>query len=340
MKRANVTVIIPAYNAHEWIAHAIESVLAQTVQPAEIIVVDDGSTDETPAALEPYQNRIRYIYQENAGVSAARNRAIEAANGEFIAFLDSDDVWHPQKLEFQMDVFARIPALGLLGTRGFSLPAENLPQYPQLPINPFAFVKWRQLAVKNHFFASSVVVRSSILNIAGSFDTDLQGPEDRDLWLRIAEISTALNLNLPLTGYRVVPGSVSQQPERCEQGMLRILQKLEDRQAFKRTPLLRRKARGYLLHSCAYLYGAADRQPEALKRAIQSLLVYPLPYRRSEVETALERPRRLAVILLRMLKLKPLDPNTIALKRRLAEQAVHADELINRDLNHHVHPSA
>ncbi len=138
----------------------------------------------------------------------------------------------------------------------------------------------------------------------------------------------------------MVPGSVSQQPERCEQGMLRILKKLDNRQAFKRTPLLRRKARSYLLHSCAFLYGAADQQYKALKRSIQSLLAYPLPYRSNEVETAFERPKRLGVILLRMLKLKPLDPNTVAMKQRTAEQAVQADELINGDLNHHVHPSA
>jgi glycosyltransferase involved in cell wall biosynthesis len=340
MKRVPVSIVIPAYNASAYIVEAIESVLAQTVSPAEIIVVDDGSTDNTAAVLEPYQNRIRYIYQENAGVSAARNRAIEAANGDFIAFLDADDVWHPQKLEFQMDVFSRIPALGLLGTQGFDPPAANRPHYDRLPPNPFTFINWRQLAVKNHLFASSVVVRSSILNIAGDFDTTMQGPEDRDLWLRIAEISTVVNLNLPLTGYRIVPGSVSQQPQRCEQGMYRILKKLDDHQAFKGSPMLRRKARSYILHSCAYLYGAADNQPEALKRSVKSLLQYPFPYRLSEVDSLFERPKRLAVILLRMLKLKPLDPNTIALKRRLAEQAAHEEALLHNDFNHHVHPSA
>ncbi len=340
MKRVPVSVVIPAYNAAAYIVAAIESVLAQTVMPAEIIVVDDGSTDSTAALLEPYQNRIRYIYQENAGVSAARNRAIEAANGDFIAFLDADDVWHPQKLELQMEVFAKIPALGLLGTQGFDPPPVNLPRYDKLPPDPFTFINWRQLSVKNHLFASSVVVRSSILNIAGDFDTNMQGPEDRDLWLRIAEISTVVNLKLPLTGYRIVPGSVSQQPQRCEQGMYRILKKLDDHQAFKGSLLLRRKAQSYILHSCAYLYGAADHQPEALKRAIKSLLTYPFPYRHNEVESLFERPKRLAVILLRMLKLKPLDPNTIVLKQRLAEQAAHEEALLHNDLNHHVHPSA
>jgi glycosyltransferase involved in cell wall biosynthesis len=341
MKRVPISVVIPAYNASAYIVEAIESVLAQTIAPAEIIVVDDGSTDNTAAVLEPYAARIRYIFQDNAGVSAARNRAIEAANGDFIAFLDADDIWHPQKLEFQMDVFSKIPALGLLGTKGFDVPPIDLPTYDKLPTrNAFTFINWRQLAVKNHLFASSVVVRSSILNIAGDFDTAMQGPEDRDLWLRIAEISTVVNLNLPLTGYRIVPGSVSQQPQRCEQGMYRILKKLDDHQAFKGSPMLRRKATSYILHSCAYLYGAADNQPEALKRAVKSLLTYPFPYRLNEVDTLFERSKRLAVILLRMLRLKPLDPNTVILKRRLAEQAAHEQTLLHNDFNHHVHPSA
>ena len=337
MKRAPVSVVIPAYNAAPYVAEAVESVLAQTASPAEIIVVDDGSTDSTAAVLEPYQNRIRYIYQENAGVSAARNRAIEAANGDFMAFLDADDTWHPQKLEFQMEAFGRIPALGLVGTQGFFLPSSDLPRYDRLPDDPFTFINWRQLTVKNHLYASSVIVRSSILNIAGDFDTALQGPEDRDLWLRIAEISTVVNLNLPLTGYRIVPGSVSQQPARCQEGMERILHKLDERRAWKGRFLLRRKARSYIFHSCAYLYGAAGNQSEALKRSIKSLLIYPVPYRPSEVDIFCERARRLAVIILRMLKLKPLDPNTIELQRRRDEQAAHEQELFDGDFNHHAH---
>ena len=335
MKRTNVSVVIPTYNSAPFVTQAIESVLAQTVAPAEIIVVDDGSSDDTAAALAPYQNRIRYIYQENMGVSAARNRGVEAANGDFVAFLDADDIWHPQKLELQMDAFAKIPALGLLGTRGFFLPFTDLPHYDKLPSRPYSFISWRQLAVKNHICASSVIVRSSILNIAGDFDTTLQGPEDRDLWLRIAEISTVVNLDLPLVGYRIVPGSVSQQPERCQMGMQRILRKLDERRAWRGRWLLRQKAKSYIDHSCAYLYEATGNHRDALRRSLHSVMSYPLPYRFSEVDIFLERPKRLAMILLRMLKLKELDPNTIALKRSLKAD----DELVD-DLNHHAHPTA
>src|ERR1044072_212389 len=137
MKRASVSVVIPTYNSGPYLLEAIDSLLAQTLLPSEIIVVDDGSSDDTPARLKDYRGRIRYIYQENMGVSAARNRGIEAANGDFIAFLDADDIWHPRKLEFQMETFARIPALGLVGTKFFYIPIKRFPAASELPPNPY-----------------------------------------------------------------------------------------------------------------------------------------------------------------------------------------------------------
>ena len=97
-----VSVIIPTYNRAAYIVEALESVFAQTYGDCEIIVVDDGSTDDTKAVLQSHMARIRYIYQENAGVSVARNTGISAATGEWIAFLDSDDQWRPTKLERQL----------------------------------------------------------------------------------------------------------------------------------------------------------------------------------------------------------------------------------------------
>jgi len=341
MKRVPVSVVIPTYNSAPYVVEAIDSVFAQSVQPTEIIVVDDGSTDDTGQRLAAlYDGRIRYIYQENAGVSAARNRGIEAANGDFIAFCDADDVWHPQKLELQMEAFARIPAAGVVGSKGFILPIDSLPQLDALKDNQILPVTWRQLVVKNHVCNSSVVVRSNILNIAGPFDTTLQGPEDHDLWIRISEFSTIVNLDLRLTGYRIVAGSVSRQPKRCEDGMLGILKKLDQRRAWRGHWLLRRKAHSYVAHSCAFLYSAAGDLRGALAHSIRSLLCYPLPYRPSETDTWLERPKRLAIIILRMLKIKSLDPHTVALLRALEAKKAEAADIFDPELNGHAHPSA
>src|SRR5487761_1421423 len=98
-----VTAIIPAYNYGPLVVEAVESACAQTYPRMEVIVVDDGSTDDTQGRLRPYLDRIRYIRQENRGLSAARNTGIQAAQGEWNALLDADDVWHPQKTAVQID---------------------------------------------------------------------------------------------------------------------------------------------------------------------------------------------------------------------------------------------
>ena len=116
MGPASVSVVIPTYNSGQYLPEALESVLAQTVPPLEIIVVDDGSTDDTADRLHPYLNLITYKFQTNSGVSAARNAGLQLAKGDYVAFLDADDVWHPRKLEFQMGILTSHPDLGLLGT--------------------------------------------------------------------------------------------------------------------------------------------------------------------------------------------------------------------------------
>ena len=103
-KPDSVSVVIPSFNCGSFVSQAIDSVLAQTCAPAEVIVVDDGSTDDTAERLEPYMDRIRYVFQENRGVSAARNRAVAESRGHCVAFLDADDVWHPRKLELQLKI--------------------------------------------------------------------------------------------------------------------------------------------------------------------------------------------------------------------------------------------
>ncbi len=158
--------------------------------------------------------------------------------------------------------------------------------------------------VKNRLTTSSVLVRRKALAQAGPFDPAIQGPEDRDLWLRVAEVAPIANLELPLTGYRDVPGSVSKQAARCLAGMLRILHKLDQRRAWHGRWLLRRKAYSYVYHSCAYIYAAAGLYPRALACSLKSLGWFPLPYRRGDVTTAGERPKRALVNLLRWLRLK------------------------------------
>src|SRR5580704_10876157 len=120
-----VSVVIPAYNCGPYIAEALDSVLGQSLAPDEIVVVDDGSTDDTPERVAAYVGRVRYVRQANERVAAARNRGIAETSGELIAFLDSDDVWHPAKLERQVAILRERPEIGAIGTRLIDWPDEH-----------------------------------------------------------------------------------------------------------------------------------------------------------------------------------------------------------------------
>ena len=255
MSSPSVSVVIPTYNRGPLVLEAVESVLAQTVPPLEIIVVDDGSTDDTRERLRPYLTRIVYRYQENQGVSAARNHGIREARGEFIAFLDSDDVWHPRKLELQLQVFEERPDLGLLGAGAMDWPAQSFPEITDDPRGRVSLVSWAQLVVRNRLGTSSVMVRTAVLRAAGEFDPVMQSSEDRDLWLRIAEISSVANLDLPLVGWGTPGGHLSWQAEKSLAGMLRTLRKLDQQSAWKGRRWLRRKSYGYAYNvMCTDIY--------------------------------------------------------------------------------------
>ncbi len=284
-----VSVVIPTYNSAELVVEAVRSVLAQTRPAAEVLVVDDGSTDDTADQLAAFGPPVRVIRKENGGVSSARNRGVAEASGERIAFLDADDVWHPRKLETQLGVLEAHPDLGLLGTRTFDWPGP-VPDPPAAP--PLARVPFDRLIVRNAFCTSTVVVRTAVLRAAGEFDTSLQGPEDYDLWLRIAAAAAVANLDARLTGYRhATPNSLSKNAERMERDTLRILAKQEGAGAFWGKDLLRRRAFGNTTLTAAYMYHDAGRHGTALKRIAQSFWWWPLPFARSEVNAFLARPR-------------------------------------------------
>src|SRR4051812_26302017 len=109
-----VSVVIATYNSGRFVGQAVRSVLAQTYRPFEIVVVDDGSTDDTAGVLAGYRDGVRYVYQENRGPAAARNRGIAEAAGELVAFLDADDEWHPEKLSRQWEALSASPRAGLV----------------------------------------------------------------------------------------------------------------------------------------------------------------------------------------------------------------------------------
>jgi glycosyltransferase involved in cell wall biosynthesis len=304
-----VSAVIPTYNRAGLVGETVASALAQTRPPAEVVVVDDGSSDDTEQRLAAFGDRVRYVRQDNAGVSAARNRGVREATGDLVAFLDADDVWHPRKLERQLAAFAARPELGLVGTFTTDWPVRPFPK--ELDADADAepqVVPIEELVVRNCFVTSSVLVRRDLLLKAGGFDTSLQGPEDFDLWIRVARSAPAANLPLALTGYRYSPGGVGKHPDKMRDGLLAILKKLDADGFWAGRGLLRRKAYSYFHYMCAYMYGASGGSAAALGHAARSLAGYPLPYHPREVRMSFARPRLFAVTLLRALRLKRPAP--------------------------------
>lgn len=179
-----VSVVVPTFNRAGQIGAAVDSVLTQTYPHWELIVVDDGSQDETPLVLSAYGERIRTIRQENLGVSAARNRGILAAGGEFITLLDSDDYWLPDKLAAQVVFFQQHPAMRLCQTEEIWV-RNGRRVNPKTRHRKFAGMIFEKTLPLCLISPSAVMLRRSLLDEVGLFDETLPACEDYDLWLRI-----------------------------------------------------------------------------------------------------------------------------------------------------------
>jgi hypothetical protein len=231
-----VSVVVPAYQAAQWISTALDSVLAQTFEDYEITVVNDGSpdTEELERVLAPYRHRIRYLYQENQGPSGARNAGIRASRGRYIAPLDADDIWEPEHLAAQVMVLEADPSIDVVHADarifGNSLQAgktvmELCPSASEEVT--FAGVLTRQCTVP---ICVSVARRESLLR-AGLFDTALRRTEDFDLWLRILKQGGRITHQQRVLGrYRRHSGSLSSDPVVMIESVLVVLAKAAEYQ--------------------------------------------------------------------------------------------------------------
>jgi hypothetical protein len=221
-----ISIVIPAYNAEAFIAEAIDSVLAQDYLSYEIIVVDDGSTDNTPGILETYQNHLRVIRQPNAGLGPARNAGITAARGELIAFLDADDRWLPEKLSKQYECLTHHPKAGLVHSDLLEWrPQESTQTHRELGRGEFQGSCLQRLIHNNRVLPSTVLVKKECLDRVGNFDPKPSGVEDWDLWLRIARQYDFAFVAEPLVLYRMHDANMSANSLRMRTGEFYVLQK-------------------------------------------------------------------------------------------------------------------
>ena len=187
MEEKLVSVIIPTYNRGDLISETIVSVLNQTYQNFEIFIIDDGSIDNTKVLVQSFNDeRVRYIFQEHSGLPASgRNTGIKHAIGDYIAFLDSDDLWYPQKLEIQINMLKKYPNILLISTNGVYFPSKL--DIKVLPIKNDTEITFRYLLENNIIINSSVLMRKKVTDKIGLLDEDnkLKYGEDYDYWLRL-----------------------------------------------------------------------------------------------------------------------------------------------------------
>jgi len=180
------SVVIPTFNRAQKVVRTIESVLAQTLADFEIWVVDDGSTDQTAQVLRGYLDRIHYLPLQNCGAASARNAGIKHASGQYIGFLDSDDLWYPQKLESFASAIRSHPETGLFYSQWevVNEAGQRLWIDRSRPVQGSGYM---QLLMGDFLAVSSVVVKRDCLDVVGEFDPMLVPCEDWDLWLRISK---------------------------------------------------------------------------------------------------------------------------------------------------------
>jgi len=286
IKPTRVSVIIPAYNAEPYIGDAIRSVLNQDLDRFELVIVDDGSTDSTPTIIRSFSDRrIRFLQQENQGVCAARNRGLEEARGEYVVFLDADDLILPGKLRMQLELFDtfrpykdRLEIVNsgwtLITSDGETIeeikPWENAPQLTTL-----SWLLWKPV-----FPGALMLDRQAVLAVSG-FDTGLKQAEDVDLILRMAASgSEALWLYQSTVNYRQHAHNASRSVLQQAVDITRVLDKFYERTDLEKDlrKLERRVRYNTLIWLIWRLYqnGQVDDAPSYLKRALAFSPYQPL----------------------------------------------------------------
>lgn len=227
-----VSVIIPAYKVASFIGETLDSVLAQTFTNYEIILINDGSPDtaELEEQLESYTHLITYIRQPNQGAGAARNAGLRVARGEFVAFLDGDDIWLPEFLEAQLELIGRGGDLVYADAANFH--GSTLEETTSMEINPSngEVTAESLITARCNVITSSVVARRQLILDTGLFDESFPNSQDFDLWLRLAKRGARINYQKKvLVHRRLYDGSLASNPIKSLQGEIAVLEKTSRR---------------------------------------------------------------------------------------------------------------
>lgn len=271
-----VSVVTPTYNRAHHLTQTINSVLYQTYRDLEVIVVDDGSTDETRDVVQQFANcRIKYIYQENQERSVARNTGIKTSEGEYIAFLDSDDLWLPNKLEVQVPILDRQDRVGLVYSDiQLIMPGGHFVSHHPYPFYQGNVTKY--LILRNFVPSPTPLIRRECLAQVGFFDSAMVPSEDRDLWLRISRAYEFAYVDQVLSRYKVHPYYSERDIQRIASGYFKVLSKFFQNPDLPREVRILRNRAFANAHFCvAELCHSYDQMPKARMHLWKSVHLYP-----------------------------------------------------------------
>ena len=270
-----ISVIIPAYNAAKWIGETLDSVLAQTYPALEVLVVDDGSTDATAEVVRGYGERVRLIEKPNGGHASARNLGIRLAQGEYVAFVDADDLWNPRKLELQVNCLQQQGVAWVIcGADHFEDSTQQIIKGYDSPIHAGDVLE--ALFQENFIASPTPLIRKSIFAEVGDFDESYPAAADWDMWLRIAVRYPLGAVNQKLALRRLHPGSITDVVKSQER--MRCLVSIADH-AVARSPRRLGRYRDRMLARLAFhqaIVMTKKRQfAEARSLLLQSLRLWP-----------------------------------------------------------------
>jgi glycosyltransferase involved in cell wall biosynthesis len=278
-----VSVVIPTYNYGHYIREAIDSALAQTYPVHEIVVVNDGSTDNTTEILKSYGSRIRLCEQANGGPAKARNRGVQECRGELIAFLDADDAWLPRKIERQIEVLRELPEPRVVSTDLMPIDRASV----RLSIetrscreSEKSIVTLRDLLEFASVVPSSVMIAKDYFKKLGFFDETLAGTEDMEMWWRIASVAPIVKITERLTLYRVHTGSISHNADGMLSNHIRLLDKAFSSLApLRQRPHWRRIAEARMYREVAFMRFSSGDRAGALRDLLRSGCRWPCALR-------------------------------------------------------------
>lgn len=282
MPTPKVSVIIPTYNYGQYIDKSIDSVLSQTYRDFEIIVVDDGSTDNTKTIIETkYRDKVKYIYQENSGAPAARNQGLREAKGDFIVFLDADDWFAPENLEYKVNILENNVDVGWVYSDWHYVNEEGT--IVDKGSDRFSFcnrklegdISSELFSAGNYITTDSVLIRKACIERVGGFDESLPALQDYDLWLRISLSFPVKFLNMGLSYSLIHPDSITFRKGVSPKAFLMIAQKYDNifKKKIGKIKWLRIKADKFN-HYGLYLL-KADLRKEATNAFLRSICCLP-----------------------------------------------------------------